>query len=240
VTNINASAFELYDVSDNSGALFFYASCVRERFGFFVDLAYGNLGVPIDPQKVELGPFSIGTENLRFDTNHVTVEFAALYRFARWFRCEEKDRPRWKRPSLGLDAYTGFRYTHNDLSLSGNVVSTFTIGSAELWRQERLLAVQEEDDVIYPTMGIRILAAPVDKFSILLQGDVGGFGAGVDLALHTIASVAYRFRIAGNWFMGIHAGYRILNERSKEGSGEDRTETDLTLHGPWFGFGFHY
>ena len=40
--------------------------------------------------------------------------------------------------------------------------------------------------------------------------------------------------------MGIHAGYRALNERDEEGSGPDRTETNLTVHGPWFGFGFHY
>jgi hypothetical protein len=87
---------------------------------------------------------------------------------------------------------------------------------------------------------LRIVAVPVNKFSILLQGDIGGFGAGVDLALHTIASVAYMFRIAGNWYMGILAGYRALNEQSTSGEGPDRTEIDLTLHGPWFGFGFHY
>jgi hypothetical protein len=240
VTHINASAFELFDLSDNAGALFFYASFVREKFGFFVDLAYGNLGVPIDPQKVELGPLAIGLEDLRFDTDHVTVEFAALYRFARWFRCEEEDRPRWKRPSLGLDAFTGFRYTHNDLRLNGNVVSTFTVGNAELWREEQVLAVQDLSDTIYPTIGLRIVAVPVDKFSILLQGDIGGFGAGVDLALHTIASVAYTFRVTGNWYMGIIAGYRALNEQSTSGEGPDRTEIDLTLHGPWFGLGFHY
>jgi hypothetical protein len=62
----------------------------------------------------------------------------------------------------------------------------------------------------------------------------------VDLALHTIASVAYTFRLTGNWFMGIHAGYRALNEQSTSGDGGDRTEVDLTVHGPWFGFGFHY
>jgi hypothetical protein len=189
---------------------------------------------------VELGPLTIALEDLRFDTDDVRVEFAALYRFVRWFRCEEQDRESWKRPSLGLDAYAGFRYGHTDLRLNGNVVSTFTVGNAELWREERALAVQEDDDTIYPILGMRILAVPVDKFSILLQGDIGGFGAGVDLALHTIASVAYTFRITGNWYMGILAGYRALNEQSTSGEGPDRTEVDLTLHGPWFGFGFHY
>jgi len=41
VTHINASAFELFDLSDNAGAFFFYGSFVRKRLGFFVDLTCG-------------------------------------------------------------------------------------------------------------------------------------------------------------------------------------------------------
>jgi hypothetical protein len=240
VTHINASAFELFDLSDNAGAFFFYGSFVRKRFGFFVDLAYGNLGIPIDSQTLELGPLSVDLEDLRFDTENLSVEFAALYRMARWYRCDEEDRSRWKRPSLGLDAYAGLRYAHTDLKLDGKSVSTFSLGGVEIWREERTLSAQDAGDTLYPLVGVRIVALPVNKFSILLQGDVGGFGVDVDLALHTIASVAYTFRLTGNWFMGIHAGYRALNEQDREGSGPERTEIDLTVHGPWFGFGFRY
>ncbi len=240
VTHINASAFELFDLSDNAGSFFFYGSFVRKRLGFFVDLTYGYLGVPIDSQKAELGPLRVDLKDLRFDTENISVEFAALYRIARWYRCEEEARPRWKRPSLGLDAYAGLRYAHTDLKLDGKAVSTFSLGGVELWREERPLSAHVDDDSLYPLVGVRIVALPVNKFSILLQGDIGGFGVDVDLALHAIASVAYTFRVSENWFMGIHAGYRALNERDEERSGPDRTETDLTVHGPWFGFGFHY
>jgi hypothetical protein len=40
--------------------------------------------------------------------------------------------------------------------------------------------------------------------------------------------------------MGVHAGYRALNEQDREGSGRERTEINLTVYGPWFGFGFRY
>jgi len=239
-TTINATAFDIFNLSDNAGALFFYADAMRDRFGLYVDLAYQTLGVGLDPQQTKIGPLSISLNDPRFDTENITVEFALLYRFARWFQCKQQDRYRRDKPSLALDALVGFRYAHSDISLRGSIDTSISIGGTEIWTNTRPLSVRDVSDIVDPILGFRMIALPVEPVFVFLQGDIGGFGAGTDFAWHTIASLAYLFRLKDDWFMGIHIGYRALGTRDEEGSGPDRSKIDLTLHGPWFGFGFHY
>jgi hypothetical protein len=68
-----------------------------------------------------------------------------------------------------------------------------------------------------------------------VTGDIGGFGVGSDFAWDAFGVIGYRFSLFGQENSGVIAGYRALSQDYTDGSGRDKFQWDVTLHGPILG-----
>jgi len=93
-------------------------------------------------------------------------------------------------------------------------------------------------DWVDPLIGARLKWNLSDKWSMVLRGDIGGFGLGSasDLTWDLNAGAFYNF--TDSFFMG--AGYRILDIDKESGSGSDKFVYDVTMNGPWLAAGFTF
>jgi hypothetical protein len=88
-------------------------------------------------------------------------------------------------------------------------------------------------DWVDPFLGGRVLWRPSEKWLMGFRTDVGGFTVSSDFTFNVNAEVAYRI----NEWLFVNGGYRALYTDYETGSGNDRFEFDMWLHGPWVGVG---
>jgi hypothetical protein len=139
------------------------------------------------------------------------VEGGAFYNIVTW----GQDKP------LTVDAVVGVRYwnLNNDLKLSGPNGRSFN--------------AQSTQTLTDPLVGLRVQKHLTEKWSLNLEGDIGGFGISdqsSDFSWQTVGLVGYDFTRNISAF----AGYRALGVR-KEGSEKG---ADLVLSGALLGVEF--
>ena len=78
-----------------------------------------------------------------------------------------------------------------------------------------------------PLVGFRLSTARAHRLGFWLRGDVGGFGAGSDLAWNASAGVS--FRLSDRFSLGL--GYRVLDIDYENGSGADRFRYNTQMSG---------
>jgi hypothetical protein len=122
-------------------------------------------------------------------------------------------------PDLTLDVLAGARGFH----LSNEVTVDSPIGSAS-----RSFVKGWVD----PVVSARLFYAFTERFSVLAQGDVGGFGVGSDLTWQLLSTV--------NWTVGdsvaVSAGYKVLSVDYDQ----DGFIYDTTLSGPVLGVTYRF
>jgi hypothetical protein len=69
-----------------------------------------------------------------------------------------------------------------------------------------------------------------------VRGDIGGFGAGSDLAWQAFPYVDWRIAKWGS----LQAGYRWMGMDYESGSGATRFKYDMLIQGPQLGFTLHF
>jgi len=93
-------------------------------------------------------------------------------------------------------------------------------------------AIAADEEWADPVVGVRWSVPFADNWSLLLRGDVGGFGVGSDFTWQARAIVDWQ-----PWkHASIDAGLRALAVDYETGSGSDRFKYDGTTWGPVFGF----
>jgi hypothetical protein len=102
------------------------------------------------------------------------------------------------RDALKVDALTGFRYWHVGQNLQFNPSGNEFSGSL---------------DWVDPLVGGRIQGALSPKVSVMLAGDVGGWGAGAEMDYQVVGLLGYR--IKPSWTL--QAGYRYLYVNYRSG-----------------------
>jgi len=138
--------------------------------------------------------------------------------------------PAW--PVLSVDLYAGARYWdikwELDMDITPGVLaivpSSVSKGRSSNW--------------VDPLVGARMDLAFSEDLSLMLRGDIGGFGvgSGSDLAWQVVAGLDWQV----NDHMTIGAGYRVVDVDYTDGSGADRTVIDLTFLGPYIGASFAF
>jgi hypothetical protein len=122
-----------------------------------------------------------------------------------------------------LEGFAGLRYT--DISVAG----TLEIGPLE----QRL----DESAAFWdPIIGLRVLAPLSERWRLQAQGDIGGFGVGMDLTWQAMAHLSYR---ASN-VVSVWLGYRALAQDFSAGGCRGSLDLDAVYHGPELGVGFHF
>jgi hypothetical protein len=120
-------------------------------------------------------------------------------------------------PEHEFDVLFGARYT--DLEVTANLSGLVNLGASG------------SQDWTDPFAGLRWGWQFADQWRFSLRGDVGGFGVGTDLA--------WQFAGLLHWqpwqHVGFIGGYRSLYQDFEDGSGTDRFQLDVTIHGPILG-----
>lgn len=169
--------------------------------------------------RVGYGPWALTTDviymGLQGSKNNLTAEFdqwmvepTLSYRTCQYF-----------------EALAGARYNNlsGELRGPGAIIPSGTIrsGTQEWW-----------DPVVGGNVNL-----PLGKgFSFNVRGDVGGFGAGSDLAWQAYPHFSWRFAKWGSF----EAGYRWLYMDYETGSGRDRFNYDVLNQGPQLGIAFRF
>ena len=89
-----------------------------------------------------------------------------------------------------------------------------------------------------PFIGGRLALSFAENWSFGVRGDVGGFGIGSASQLMWEFDVGFNWSV-NDWFSFLF-GYRVLDFDYVRGSGSDRFEYDMSLHGPFVAFQFKF
>jgi hypothetical protein len=123
--------------------------------------------------------------------------------------------------TLSYDVFAGFRYFNVDAAIEARGV---------------LAKVSGSKDFFDPIIGARATLNLGNRWSIDLEGDLGGFGVGSDLSWSLRAGVRYQ---VARWFSA-EVGYKLLDIDYAEGAGANRFEWDMLLSGPYLALNFHF
>ena len=99
--------------------------------------------------------------------------------------------------------------------------------------------VDSEKDLIDPYIGLRLETSVTKKLRFKVRGDIGGFDISdntSDLSWQAVG--LFEYDISQRIVLG--AGYRALDIRKEEGSGDDKNGIDATIHGPILGVGIRF
>ena len=111
-----------------------------------------------------------------------------------------------------IDLLLGVRYYSHDIELIPTPVAV-----SEDWAD--------------PVVGVRWMTPLGEKWTLLVRGDIGGFGAGSDLSWQAAGFVDFQ-----PWkHVSIFTGVRALGVDYENGSGLDRYEYDVTTWGQCLG-----
>lgn len=125
---------------------------------------------------------------------------------------------------LTFDVIAGARYNRSkgNVGLTGLRGDSIDIGGAREWWD--------------PFVGPRVTIRPMDKLTISLRADVGGFGlpSCSDCVFQIIGAAEYS--ITDNCF--VEVGYRLL-DTNYSGFGS-RFKYDVTMHGPYVALGLRF
>ena len=181
----------------------------KNRWGFVGDALYANLGksTSTDVTGIKIDP----TVKLSY------LGAGGFYRLGTW---DLSQTPANAVPSVTVDAMAGARYTYLDMKLD---LKGFRSASGDkAW--------------VDPLVGARAIFDLSERWAASLTGNLGGFGVGSDFAWHAWGLLGYRFSLfSKDNNAAVFGGYRALSWDYTDGSGDDKFEWDVTLHGPILG-----
>ena len=183
----------------------------KGRVGAIVNVLYANLGDETNVGQLKIDP----------DVNLFWGDFTGYYRLGPWDLDSEAG---GDSPQLIVDPYAGVRYTYLDVDL--DISGGPNLGKNQNW--------------VEPFVGLRTLWKLSPRWGVTAAGDIGGFGVGSDFAWQAIGLVSYRFGLFGENNSRFQFGYRVLHQDYSTGSGTNRFEWDVTLHGPVFALAIEF
>ena len=210
-SDVNLSFKDIYE--ELNYAVMLEGEVRKGRVGVMANVLYANLG---DEEKV--GPIKIDP-----DVNLFWGSFAGFYRLGPWDLDSEAGDDG---PQLIVDPYVGVRYTYLDVDL--DISNGFNRN------------VSKDEDWFEPIVGLRTLWQLSPRWGLTAAGDIGGFGVGSDFAWQALGLASYRFDLFGDSDAKFAAGYRALHQDYSNGSGANKFEWDVTLHGPIFALAIQF
>jgi len=183
----------------------------KGRVGVIANVLYANLGDNENVGGVSIDP----------DINLFWGSLAGYYRLGPWNLDSEAGDDS---PKLIVDPYAGVRYTYLEVDLD--------IGGGP--------DLSGDEEWVDPIVGLRTLWQLTPSWGVTAAGDIGGFGVGSDFQWMATGLIRYRFGLFGDDNAQFGAGYRALYQDYSDGSGADKVEWDVLLHGPVFTVGIEF
>ena len=188
----------------------------RGRLSLFVDAVGGH----VTPS----GESPASRAKIDSTLNFTYVEFGPAYRIL--------EMPSWvagNRP-LSIDALVGgrFMYFYSKLSVTGNRGFVSASDSTSF-------------DWVDPFVGGRFKVPLVGDLDLLFRGDIGGFGAGSNLAWNIVTGFQYQlpWKVFSATTYAV-AAYKVLDFDFESGSGTSRKAVSLNQRGPGLGISFNF
>lgn len=195
---------------------FFHLEAQRRRLFTFIDATLTSLDTD--------GSTSIATKDfggVYFDGS--LKQNVAILEFAGGYRLLELALPQRVRP-MTIEAFAGARYYYFWTQLKVTATNA-RLGSASRRATGDL-------DWWDPMIGGRFAVPIMDKLDLQVRGDIGGFGAGSDLAWSMVGFLRYNFDSRPFGITpSIGVGYKVLDFDWKDGG----REMDLNIAGPAIG-----
>jgi len=210
------------DLLDEMNFGFMLAYEVRKgRWGLLGSTIYSNLGnSDVD------GPAGLS------DVDPTVIAFwqelGGFYRLNTWDLADKSDK---KTPSVTVDTFLGARYTYLDTKIDFKFDGPFRSFKNN---------VDEDKNWLEPIVGVRTIWDFYGRWVLTLGGDIGGVAFGSDFAWSASGLIGYQFNLFGENDARVFGGYRALSQDYTDGSGDDKFEWDVTLHGPVLGLGIKF
>jgi hypothetical protein len=208
------------DIWDELNFAFMLAYEARKgRWGLWGNTIYANLG----DSDVE-GP--AGLTKIDLTVNAFWQELGGFYRLGTWDLAVNSGK---KTPSVTVDGYFGARYTYLDTKIDFEGVSSGFINN-----------IAKDKSWVEPLFGVRTIWDLSERWALMLAGDMGGVAFGSDFAWSASGLIGYQFNLFGEDNARVFAGYRALSQDYTDGSGSDKFQWDVTLHGPILGLAIKF
>jgi hypothetical protein len=210
------------DIWDDLNIAFMIAYEARKgRFGLWGNTIYAEL----EDSDLE-GPAGFTKADLTVDT--FWQELGGFYRLGTW---DLTDDPAKRSATVTVDAFFGARYTYLDAEIDFKFDGVF-----RSFRDD----VNEDQSWLEPLIGVRTIWDFSERWRLTMGGDIGGAAFGSDFAWSASGLLGYQFSFFKEDNARVFMGYRALSQDYSDGSGDDKFEWDVTLHGPILGLGIQF
>ncbi|HMR33989.1 MAG TPA: hypothetical protein PKA13_06065 [Geminicoccaceae bacterium] len=173
----------------------------------------GDWGFYVSPFFVRIGDDAeVGGAKFRYRNDTTFLGVGGTYRLLDW---QNPDTSHGGPKRAQLEALAGGRVVDLRLELNG---------------RHRLPDNDESETWVDPVVGLHGRIELTDRWELLAEGDIGGFGVGSDISWSWLAAVGYRFEPLGHDTF-LRAGYRMLHIDYEDGG----FEWDVTYKGPMVG-----
>ena len=204
-SDVDISFDEIWDELNIAGMVAYDAR--KGNLGFWGNTIYANLGNSTKVEGIRIDP----------SVNLLWQGLGGFYRLGTW---NLTDAPGKKAATVTADTYFGARYTYLGIKLD---IDGFP-------NKDR------DKHWVEPILGVRTYWDLPKRWTFMLAGDIGGVAFGSDFAWQTFGLIGYRFALFSKENNArVLAGYRALSQDYTNGSGDDKFEWDVTLHGPILG-----
>ena len=260
--DIDESFFEIVEKSDSLMALMGYFEARKGPFALFTDVVWEDL--TFDGQRrfdinrtvsgnpfARLPDFNVTIKanldikaNAQVDYQSTIVQSGVAYEIAKWGSSPAS--------YTALDVLGGARYWNQELDISLRVAGTLTadvqadfkrlgLSVRRQVKRSAATAIARSGDLewVDPFVGARIRHQIAADKELMLEGDVGGFGAGSD----------FSWQVVGTYGFDVHCietpvhiviGYRALAVDFSENGRFGRNGVDDVQHGPVVGVKFRW
>jgi hypothetical protein len=214
---VDASFNDIFDELNFAVMLAYEAR--KGHWGLWGNTIYSNLG-----NSDVKGPAGLG--EIDPTVTAFWQELGGFYRLGTWDLADSSDK---KTPSVTVDAFLGARYTYLDTEIDFKGVFSGFVNN-----------IDEDKNWFEPLLGIRTIWDLNERWVLTMAGDIGGVAFGSDFAWSASGLFGYQFSLFGQDNARFFAGYRALSQDYTDGSGNDKFEWDVTLHGPILGLGIRF
>lgn len=222
------------DILDNSDRVFGLMGVLDAKYGRLVFQFNGAWTTAQFEEQKGLGRnvLASGELSAQMDVDSTWLEFVGGYRLIE--KALDEGDPTSKR-RLYLDAYAGARVTILSTNTTLSTATDVTLPDGTFIEGGKSRVIDQEESWVAPIIGLRLGCDLSERWSFIVRGDIGGFGAGSDFEWQAAGLFAYR------WFtswggVSAYIGFRALGQDYTNGG----FTWDMTTYGPLLGVAFQF